>query len=308
MSMFTSFRWAARQTVRAIVEFKGLFLMALSLAGLALTIPFFLATLAWSLSSQVFDVPTQAEVTIFADRSAGDQSVKEIAQSVSKNTVISSVRIMPKEDALSMVNKSLGLKSEDTKSKEKAKNNPLPDIVIATVANNVSSEELAAAAEEFRKLKNVDLVAYDDSWQRYLNALYTALSLVLGILGTVVFLLVLLVIFASVRLTTNAQKDEIRALYLFGATSSFIRRPYSWRGFLTLMLAAVLSLGVTATGVSLLAKPISDFASLYGVTVILRMPAMDWCLLYVAMAALLGYVVGSFAAKDAIARVQRHKL
>ena len=46
MSMFTSTRWAARQTVRAIVEFKGLFLMALSLAGLALTIQFFLATLA----------------------------------------------------------------------------------------------------------------------------------------------------------------------------------------------------------------------------------------------------------------------
>lgn len=308
MSMFTSIRWAARQTVRAIVEFKGLFLMALSLAGLALTIPFFLATLAWSLSSQVFNVPTQAEVTIFADRSAGEQSVKEIAQKVASNTVISSVRIVSKEDALAMVNKSLGLKTEDSKSKEKAKSNPLPDIVIATVANNVSSEELAAAADQFREMKNVDLVAYDDSWQRYLNALYTALSVALGILGTVVFLLVLLVIFASVRLTTNAQKEEIRALHLFGATSSFIRRPYSWRGFLTLMLAAVLSLGVTATGISLLAKPIADFAGLYGVTIILRMPALDWCLLYVIMAALLGYFVGSFAAKDAIERVQQHKL
>ncbi len=308
MSMFTGTRWAARQTLRAIIEFKGLFLMALSLAGLALTIPFFLATLAWSLSAQVLDVPTQAEVTIFADRSAGKQSVMEIAAAVSKNTVISSVRIMPKEDALALVNKTLGLKAEDAKTKEKAKNNPLPDIIIATVANNVSSEDLAAAADEFRHIKNVDLVAYDDSWQRYLNALYTALSVVLGILGTVVFLLVLLVIFASVRLTTNAQKDEIRALYLFGATSSFIRRPYSWRGFLTLMLAAVLSLGVTATGVSLLAKPISDFASLYGVTVILRMPAFDWCMLYVASAALLGYFVGSFAAKDAISKVQRHRL
>lgn len=40
MSVFTGTRWAARQTVRAIIEFKGLFLMALSLAGLALTIPF----------------------------------------------------------------------------------------------------------------------------------------------------------------------------------------------------------------------------------------------------------------------------
>ena len=145
MSMFTSTRWAARQTVRAIVEFKGLFLMALSLAGLALTIPFFLATLAWSLSSQVFNVPTQAEVTIFADRSAGEQSVKELAEAISANSVISDVRIMPKEDALAMVNQSLGLKTEDQRTKEKAKNNPLPDIIIATVASNVSSEELAAA-------------------------------------------------------------------------------------------------------------------------------------------------------------------
>ena len=87
MSMFTSTRWAARQTVRAIVEFKGLFLMALSLAGLALTIPFFLATLAWSLSAQVFNVPTQAEVTVFADRSAGEQSVKDLAEAISKNSV-----------------------------------------------------------------------------------------------------------------------------------------------------------------------------------------------------------------------------
>ena len=206
MSMFTGTRWAARQTLRAIIEFKGLFLMALSLAGLALTIPFFLATLAWSLSAQVLDVPTQAEVTIFADRSAGKQSVMEIAAAVSKNTVISSVRIMPKEDALALVNKTLGLKAEDAKTKEKAKNNPLPDIIIATVANNVSSEDLAAAADEFRHIKNVDLVAYDDSWQRYLNALYTALSVVLGILGTVVFLLVLLVILLLYALPPTRKK------------------------------------------------------------------------------------------------------
>lgn len=60
---------------------------------------------------------------------------------------------MPKEDALAMVNQSLGLKTEDQRTKEKAKNNPLPDIIIATVASNVSSEELAAAADEFRKSK-----------------------------------------------------------------------------------------------------------------------------------------------------------
>ncbi len=301
MSIFTGTLWSFRQTIRAIFELKGLFLMALSLAGLALTIPFFLTTLFWSLSAQVFDVPTQAEVTIFADRAAGPKTVEAIAEAVGKNTAISSVRIMPKAEAIALVNRTLGIKSDSPK--EKVRENPLPDIIIATVASNVTQEELSAVADEFRKIKNVDLVAYDDSWQRYLYALTQALTVVLGVLGTVVFLLVLLVIFASVRLTTNAQKDEIRALYLFGATTVFIRRPYAWRGFLTLMLAAVLSLGVTMIGVGLLAKPVADFAGLYGVTVILRMPAADWCALYVIAAALLGYIVGSYAAKDAIMRV-----
>ena len=297
MSFVSSRVWACRQTARAIFQYKGLFGMALSLAGLALTIPFFLGTLALSLSNPIFDVPTHAEMTIFADRSAGKASVEKLSQSIKELSIIDDVRVMDKKEALELVNKTLGLKGEVSQ------NNPLPDIVIATAVNGATTEELEECAESIRKMDNVDTVAYDDRWTKHLASLYQALSVMLMILGTVVFLLVLLVIFASVRLTTNAQRDEIRALYLFGATQAFIRRPYCWRGVLTLMLAAVVSLGITALGIHLLAKPIADFASLYGVTIVLKMPAADWCILYVAAASILGGLVGSFAASDAIARV-----
>ena len=298
MSIFASHRWALSELALGLRSDASRFSFAALLSALALSIPIFIASVVFSLSEPLSGLQTSLELTVFTTKSA---DLKPVENRIRTIPFVDGTEILPSEKAFADLNRNLGI------PQSKALSNPLPDIIIATVASNVSSEELAAAADEFRKIKNVDLVAYDDSWQRYLNALYTALSVVLGILGTVVFLLVLLVIFASVRLTTNAQRDEIRALHLFGATSSFIRRPYSWRGFLTLMLAAVLSLGVTATGVSLLAKPIADFAGLYGVTVILRMPAIDWCLLYVASAALLGYVVGSFAAKDAITRVLRHQ-
>lgn len=298
MSFISSRIWACRQTARAIFQYKGLFVMALCLAGLALTIPFFLGTLALSLSNPVFDVPTRTEITIFAERSAGKASVEKLAENIKALSIIDDVRVMDKKDALALVNNTLGLKGEVSKT------NPLPDIVIATAVNGATSTELAEAADAIRKMDNVDTVAYDDRWTRHLASLYQALSIVLTLLGTVVFLLVLLVIFASVRLTTNAQKDEIRALYLFGATRSFIKRPYCWRGVLTLMLAAVLSLAITALGIHLLAQPIADFASLYGVRIELRMPASDWCLLYVAAASILGGLVGSFAASDAITRMR----
>lgn len=301
MSALTSRIWAFKQTLHAIVHQKGLFLMALALASLAMTIPFFLTSLTLSLSGQVFDVPTQTEITIFADRSAGSKSVRAIADEVAKNTIISSVRIMDKKDALALVNNSLGLKTE------KSAANPLPDIIIATVATNVSSQELAQTVESFRKIKSVDAVAYDDQWANYLGALNSAMTVTLVILGSAVGLLVILVIFASVRLTTGAQKDEIRALYLFGATPAFIKRPYLWRGALTLFLAALISLGLTQIGLNLLQKPVADFLSLYDVTVALKMPEYDWNILYVVTCGLIGWCVSSFAASDAITRAQNSR-
>lgn len=298
MSALTSRIWAFKQTLHAIVHQKGLFLMALALASLAMTIPFFLTSLTLSLSGQVFDVPTQTEITIFADRSAGSKSVRSIADEVAKNTIVSSVRIMDKKDALALVNSSLGLKTEKNAA------NPLPDIIIATVATNVSSQELAQTVESFRKIKSVDAVAYDDQWANYLGALNSAMTVTLVILGSVVGLLVILVIFASVRLTTGAQKDEIRALYLFGATPTFIKRPYLWRGALTLFLAALISLGLTQIGLDLLQKPVADFLSLYDVTVTLKMPEYDWNILYVVTCGFIGWGVSSFAASDAITRAQ----
>ena len=82
MSFISSRIWACRQTARAIFQYKGLFLMALCLAGLALTIPFFLGTLALSLSNPIFDVPTRTEITIFAERSAGQASVEKLSEQV----------------------------------------------------------------------------------------------------------------------------------------------------------------------------------------------------------------------------------
>ena len=297
MSLLTSRIWAFKQTVHAIVTQKMLFGLAVALAGLALTIPFFLVSMALSMSGDIFNMPTQTEVTIFTDRTASDKTVRALADNIAKNPLFRSVRIMPKKEALESVNASLGLRSAKTSS------NPLPDILIATVATNVTSEELAACASELKKLKGIDSVAYDNQWAKYLVALTSASTIVLSLFGVIVGLLVLLVIFASVRLTTAAQKDEIRALYLFGATPAFIKRPYLWRGALTLTLAALISMGLTHLGLGLLSKPLADFASLYGVSVALRLPSYDWCILYVGGAALLGWIVGMMAASDALKRV-----
>ena len=269
MSPLSARLWALQQTCRGIWHARGLFSLALALAGLALTIPVFLGTLFWCFSKPVINVPMQTEITVFAERSAGDASVAELSARIADLNAISSVRIVKRDEALAMVNRSLGLKDE------KRAGNPLPDIVIATVAPNITSEEIAEIAGIIQKMKDVDIVAYDDSWAKHLSALLSAVTVVLGVLGSVIFALVFLVIAASVRMTTNAQKEEI---------------DYFWQDGKILALA----------GIRLLAEPVENFAKLYGAHLALTMPSLEWCLLFVAGAGLVGAVIGGIAARDSL--------
>lgn len=294
MRLFSAWRWAFSRTMSGIFGAFGQFFLALSLAGFTLTIPFFLGTLAWSLSQPIVSVPLVTEITVFAQRSAGEKTVRQLAQKIESSPIIDHIRIIPKAEALASVNASLGIKTRQSKT------NPLPDLIVATCKKTATRDQIRTLAGNIEKLSGVDSVAYDDTWALHVGALIKAVTIVAGILGTIVCILVLLVIAASVRLTTIAQVAEIRALYLFGAYPSFIKRPYIWRGFITLGCSALFSLGLTRLAIALLAEPVANFAALYSVTLHLALPAANWCAVYVLAAACLGAIIGNLAASAAI--------
>ena len=296
MSVLPAWRWAFSRTMRGIFGAFGQFSLALALAGFTLSIPLFLGTLAWSLSQPLSNVALVTEITVFAQRSAGDKTIEALSQKIASSPAVDSVRIIPKKEALASVNASLGIQSKQTKS------NPLPGLVIATCKKTATSAQIRALATAIEKLPEVDSVAYDDKWALHMGALVKALTIFAGILGTIVCILVLLVIAASVRLTTATRRAEIQALHLFGAYPSFIKRPYIWRGFITLGCSALVSLAVTRLGIGLLAEPIANFASLYSIALQLTMPSVTTCALFVFLAACLGAIVGDLATREALRR------
>ncbi|MCF0253360.1 MAG: hypothetical protein HUK26_03385 [Duodenibacillus sp.] len=300
MSFVSTRAWALKRTFSGILASKSLFSLAVVLAATALALPVFLGSLGWSLSSAFRGVTVASEITVFAQRSAGEATVAELARRIGRADGVESVRIIPRAEALATVNRQLGLAGG--KAQIAAEANPLPDVVVARLARGTPADSIAAIAGEIRKDKGVDRVAFDDKWPRIAHALATALAIGGLILGSVVGVLVLLVITACVRLTTSAQRDEIRALHLFGATDAFIRRPYVWRGSVTMLLAAGLSLAISAAGLLLLAEPVAAFAAHYSMQVRLRSLPADWCLLYMLVAALTGAVIGSLATRDAVAQ------
>ena len=127
------------------------------------------------------------------------------------------------------------------------------------------------------------------------------------ILGAVILLLCVLVIMSSIRMTTRAQNEEIRALNTFGAEVGFIAAPYGWRGAITLTAAALVSIGISWLGVGILAQPVTQFAAIYNVSVTLSLLRPDYLVIYVVVCAVLGYVSGLSAASSEIRKVQNEQ-
>lgn len=303
MQLRTGLWWNITQTLSGLKNNRGDFLMGITLAGLALSIPFFLLSVWFSLSNVAIPVAMNTEITVFTERTSSMATVTKLQSDIEKLPGVISTSLLPKDQALKFVNDTLGLKERPTQ------NNPLPNIIIATLGTNMSSTETAQLDTDIKKLPGVESTAYDDKWADYLTKFNDAIFLAAGVFAVVILSLVILVTMNSIKMTTRAQNDEIRALNSLGADVNFIASPYGCRGFITMALAAGISIGISWVDIHMLAQPVADFASLYSnVPVRLTMIRTDYLVLYTAFCAILGYVIGHSTALQEIQKVQAEQL
>ena len=288
MSFVTSRRWALQETLRGLRRDAAPFVFATCLSALALSIPLFIACIFYGLSEPLRSLPTAVEITVFTTEKADAARVEEEIRRIEE---VVSTRIIKKEEAYAELNERLGIKPA------KSASNPLPDIVIATLANDLSNAKIEDAAKAIEAIRGVDFVPYEISWHEKLQAVTRAANVGLVCLGSVVLLLVVLVLGTAVRLTSSSARSEMRALHLFGASPSFAVRPYAWRGFLLMGASAALALG-TEIGLIFFGRAVASVASLYDAAVSLTLPPADWCLGIVLGCAVVGSIVASAVAAD----------
>ena len=283
MSFSSSRTWAFTQMLRGIRNAKGVFFLALALASLSLTIPVFVASMVYGLAEPMRAVPVAPEITVFAYQNISDSMMTNLQERIGRHEHVMRIEVIPKEKAFENLNKSLGLKKDRDSSA-----NPLPDLIIVTLATNMSPAEIEKTANNIEKLKGVSMVAYDSSCLTKLDALYKALMSLGVIFVAITFSMLLCVIAASVRLAADAQKNELGLLYLFGASPSFSIRPYAWRGFLTMGLAAIFALGLSAFARQYANKALLTVGEQYGTQLAIAPLPLGVNFAFVAFCALLG--------------------
>ena len=145
--------------------------------------------------------------------------------------------------------------------------NPLPDSYLLTLSAYDSARDAARVdtlAAALKALPQVELVQVDSAWVKRLSALLNVLRQALLLIAVTLAVVVIAVVFNTIRLQVLNQREEIDVARLVGATDAFIARPFYYAGILLGGGAGLLALAAVASGMTLLNDSIIEFAQLYG--------------------------------------------
>ncbi len=298
---FTSSRvWALQQVFRGIKNAKGVFFLALMLASLSLTIPVFVASVLYSLSEPIRAIPVAPEITVFTYQNLSKAQLDNLRERIGRHEHVMKITTIPKDEAFKSLNENLGIKQNQDNA-----SNPLPDLIIVTLDTHMPAADIERTAKNIEKLKGVSLVAYDSTWLTKLDAISHAITNLGWIFVAITLSLIVCVIAASVRLAADTQKNELNMLYLFGATPSFSIRPYAWRGFLTMGLAAVIAIGLSSFATGFLNEALLTVGEQYGTSIAITPLPWEFNAGFIAFCALLGSLIASIITQRAIAKIER---
>ena len=261
---FRQHRYAVRAAVGHMRRAPGSFLFNVIVVAIALTLPFAGLTLLENIRPMSQQLAVDPEISLFVTPATSREQAKALAPSIQAILKDHKAKLvfLPREEALASLKAKSGLADVlDTLG-----DNPLPDgyvMKLDSYNNVVDAQAVDVIAAQLRALPGVDTVQVDSAWVKRLAALLGVLRMALLLLAGTLGMVVVVVVFNSIRLQVLTQRDEIAVSKLIGATDNFIHRPFYYTGVLLGLLAGGVALGVVALALRPLNSAIAEFARLY---------------------------------------------
>lgn len=126
--------------------------------------------------------------------------------------------------------------------------NPLHASIQVKLNSKYANTDSIAKIENLLKTFNtkIDRIEYPKDAMDMVNTNITRIGIVLGVVALVLLLISIVLISSTIRLMIYADRFLIRSMWLVGATSWFIRKPYIGRAMLDGFIAALLACGYLA--------------------------------------------------------------
>jgi cell division transport system permease protein len=261
---FRQHRFALGAALSHVRKAPGSFLFNVLVVAVALALPFAGVTLLDNVRPLSEELSVDPEISLFLKADTPRDRAQALAPQLQHILRGSHAKVsfVPREQALASLKEKSGL----TDVIATLGDNPLPDSYVMKLEGFASGGEAArvdAIAEQMRALPGVDTVQVDSAWVKRLAALLGVLRLVLLLLAITLGVVVIAVVFNTIRLQVLTQREEIAVSKLLGATDNFIHRPFYYTGALLGLCAGAVALGAVALALRPLNTAIAEFARLY---------------------------------------------
>ena len=257
---------AIADAFKHLARTPGSFALNVLVVAIALTLPFAGLTVLDNVRPLSEQLAVEPEISVFMAMDTPRERVTalgaQIRRVVQESGNTGRLEFVPRERALNVLKDKTGLSDAITALGD----NPLTDgyvLKLSSVKNAADAARVDALAVRLKALPGVEYVQIDSAWVKRLAALMQVLRLALLFLAATLGVVVVAVVFNTIRLQVMTQRDEIEVCRMFGATNAYIYRPFYYTGALLGLCAGAAALGAVALSLLPLNDAIADCARLY---------------------------------------------
>lgn len=173
-------------------------------------------------------------IQLYLDDSSDQKQHNQLMQLLEKNEKIQRIRYISKADALIEFEREMDISNVQSM----LGSNPLPAMLeVLPVVDLDSLEAIAELSSELRQHPQVEAARLNMNVLLKIYRMADLLTMLLLSFSLLLFTVVILVIYNTIRLSLIQQHRQISVMRLVGATISFIERPFLylsiWYGFLS---------------------------------------------------------------------------
>ncbi|OYZ03916.1 MAG: hypothetical protein B7Y32_04185 [Methylophilales bacterium 16-45-7] len=265
-------------------------LLIVTVIGVTLAIPSLIYVILQNANALISDVKKDAQLSVFLTKSATQSNIDTAKSTLEKLSNIAEVTFVSKQTAL----KQLEETSDNPELINALEENPLPH---AFFIKPLSIDNLAIQSlkSEIEKMDLVAEVIVDSAWVNRLNSLLNIGKKAVWIFGCLLGFALITVISNTIRMQILTHKEEIEVSELFGATTSFIRRPFLYLGTLYGIGGGIVACILLWLILFLFNQSVEEIAREYASDFTLQFYAVSTFAYIVIISVLIGWIASYFA-------------
>jgi len=212
---------------------------AITTVAITLFIVGFFAVLVFDIQSIINSIKGQVELAVYLQDNISPQLNDYIETEVNSWEETAEVKYISKEQALERFKE----QNEGSDILKEIQGNPLPASFEITL-NDPEKVELVALRfldKDGNYIEGVDDVVYGQTYVRRLFSITAIIGTIAFIIIIVLLLATIVLIFNTIRLSIYARRKEIEVMKLVGASNWFVRIPFLFEGFFEGFMGSIVS-------------------------------------------------------------------